>query len=161
MDIFEEKAKQYFDSLELPVEKIKESSSKTPDFEGERVLIEVKSISPQELEGLHKDSTYNAIKSNLQNAARKFRDYDPAGKKDHIVIVFSENIIKEDIYSVWTGESSPNVPHKIFPSGMLLSKEHKKYIDAVVWFKNHTNDKPGYIWSKKKSIKNYFSEILN
>lgn len=159
MNIFEKSTKKYFDSIGLTIEKIKESKNKTPDFEGGEILVEVKAIHPQELEGVHKDLTYNTIKNNLQDAARKFRDYDPDDKKDHTVVIFSENIISEDIYSVWTGEFSPNVPHRIFSSGMLLSKKHKEYIDAVIWFENHTTNKPRYVWGKKKSIKSYFPNL--
>lgn len=159
MNIFEKKTKEYFDSIGLTVDKIQESANKTPDFKGKEVLIEVKAIRPQELEDVQKDSTYNTIKNNLQDAARKFRDYDPVDKKDHIVIIFSENIIAEDIYSVWTGEFSPDVPHRIFPSGMVLSQKHKKHIDAVAWFIDHKSSHPKYIWSKKKSIKKYFPNL--
>lgn len=104
MNLTETRTKEYFDSHRIFLTKIPEAGHKTPDFEGGEILVEVKQIVPEEKEGLNPDSTYNAIKNNLKDAARKFREYDPEHKKKHIVVIFSGDIIKEDIFSVWTGE---------------------------------------------------------
>lgn len=159
MNIFEDTIKKYFGSVGISIDRIPEGKNKTPDFEGKEILVEVKAIRPQELEGVQKDSTYNAIKNNLQDAARKFREYDPKNKKNHIVVIFSEDIIANDIFSVWTGEFAPDIPHRIFPSGMLLSKNHRKYIDAIVWFKKLSDTAPKHIWATSNKIRKYFSKV--
>lgn len=154
----EKKTKEYFESNGFTLSKIIEQKNKTPDFEGNGVLVEVKEVTPLEVEGLQKDSTYNAIKNNLQNAARKFKDYDSKHFKKHIVIIFSDNILKDDIYSVWTGSFSPNIPDRIFPSGMLLSNNHKEHIDAVAWFRKLSDLAPKHVWAISDSIKRFFPE---
>ena len=154
----EKKTKEYFDSNGFELLKITEQQKKTPDFEGDEILVEVKEIKPFETGGLQRDSTYNAIKNNLQDSAKKFRDYDLGHHKTHIVIIFSDDIVKDDIFSVWTGSFSPNIPDKIFRSGMLLSNEHKKHIDAVVWFKKLSDSAPKFVWAVNNSIKRFFSE---
>ena len=161
VNVFEDKVKDYFDSIGINLAKVPESSIKTPDFEGQELLVEVKSIEPQELEGVHNDSTYNAAKNNLQDASRKFRDYDSSHNKHHLVVVFSADIIADDIFSVWTGSFTPSIPDKIFPSGMLLSEKHKKHIDAVVWFKSVSDSKPQHIWLASDSLKEYFVGLFD
>lgn len=161
MNPTETKTKEYFDSYEIFIEKIPESNNKTPDFEGQEILVEVKEVKPEEKEGLNPDSTYNAIKNNLKDAARKFREYDPEYKKKHIVVIFSEDIIREDIYSVWTGNWSPDEPAKIFKGGMLLSSDHKEHIDAIAWFKKASDRIPAFVWAMNNDIKKYFPSILN
>ena len=58
---------RYFKKSGFSLAKIPETSTKTPDFEGDNILVEVKKIDPEEKEGLHKDSTYNAVKNNLKD----------------------------------------------------------------------------------------------
>lgn len=154
----EKKTKEYFESSGFTLSKIVEQKSKTPDFEGNEVLVEVKEVTPLEIEGLQKDSTYNAIKNNLQDAARKFRDHDSEHLKKHIVVIFSDNILKDDIYCVLTGSFSQNIPDRIFPSGMLLSKNHKEHIDAVAWFEKLADLAPKFVWAMDNSIQHFFPE---
>lgn len=156
----EKKTKEYFEQNGFKVLKITEQKKKTPDFEGDEILVEVKNVMPLQVDGLHNDSTYNAIKNNLQNSARKFRDYDQGHLKIHIVIIFSEDIVENDIFSVWTGSFSPNIPNRIFRSGMLLSNEHKNHIDAVAWFKKLSDLAPKHVWALKDSVKRFFPETL-
>ena len=158
----EKRTQEYFESNGFKLFKIPEQRKKTPDFESDEILVEVKEVSPLEIEGLQNDSTYNAIKNNLQDSARKFRDYDLKHLKKHIVVMFSEDILKDDIYSVWTGSFSPNNPQKILPSGMLLSIEHKKHIDGIVWFKKLSDLAPKHIWAtnKNNSIKCFFPKLF-
>lgn len=156
----EKRTKEYFESNGFVLLKITERKSKTPDFEGNEILVEVKKVTPHKTECLQKDSTYNAIKNNLQDAAKKFRDYDLNHSKKHIVIIFSEDILEIDIYSVWTGKFSPEIPDRIFPSGMLLSSKHKKHIDAIFWFKKLSDPVPKHVWVTSNSIKHYFPETL-
>lgn len=153
-------AKQYFEHNGILLSKVPETTSKTPDFEGEAILVEVKSVMPKEIEGLSIASTYNALKNNLQDSARKFRSYDSEHFKSHIVIVYSEEITKDDIYSVWTGEWSPEHKDKIFASGMLLSKIHKKQIDAIAWFKKGADSYPRYVWATNEDLRRYFPETI-
>lgn len=148
----ENRAKEYFESNGFELSKITERKSKTPDFEGNEILVEVKKVTPHKTECLQKDSTYNAIKNNLQDAAKKFRDYDSKHLKKHIVIIFSEDILKIDIYSVWTGKLSPEIPDRIFPSGMLLSNDHKEHIDTIVWFKKLSDVIPKHVWVTSNSF---------
>lgn len=155
----EEKTKNYFYSNGFPLKFITESSKKTPDFEGEEILVEVKKVSPQELEGEQPDTTYNAVKNNLKNAARKFREYDPGHSKRHIVVIFSSEIISEDIFSVWTGRFSPKNPRRFLRGGMILSREHRKQIDAVAWFKSLQSSKPTHVWNADDIVKKYFPDM--
>lgn len=159
MNSTENSAKRYFGISGFPLSKIKETNSKTPDFEGEKILVEVKQVDPVEVEGLSSDSTYNAVKNNLRDAARKFRAYDPGHSKKHIVIVYSDEIVRDDIYSVWTGEWSPEHRDKIFKGGMLLSGDHRQHIDAIVWFKNEADKAPRHVWAVSEDLKQYFPEI--
>lgn len=161
MDKFEKKTEEYFASNRFLMSRVPEGNKKTPDFENENILVEVKSIKPQELEGLHKDSTYNAIKNNLRDAARKFRDYDPKHTRKHIVVVYSSEIVKDDIYSVWTGEWSPEHRDRIFKGGMLLSDDHKKHIDGVAWFKKETDQSPKHVWVVSEDMRQYFPETIH
>lgn len=158
MNITENSTKKYFERSGFPVNRIPETNSKTPDFEGTTILVEVKQITPKEVEGLSNDSTYNAIKNNLRDAARKFRAYDPNHSKAHIVIVYSDEIVRDDIYSVWTGEWSPDHRDRIFRGGMLLSKDHKEYIDAVAWFRKEADKAPQHVWATSNGLKQYFPE---
>jgi len=158
MNSTEAKAKQYFERSGFPINKIPEADTKTPDFEGEGVLVEVKQITPDEVEGISNDSTYNALKNNLRDAARKFRTYDPNHAQKHIVVVYSEEIVRDDIYSVWTGEWSPEHRDRIFKGGMLLSNSHKQYIDAIAWFKKTVDGAPTYVWAVTDDIRQYFPE---
>lgn len=151
-DKTEKKTEEYFALKGTPITKIPETINKTPDCEGEKILVEVKKITPKYVEGMHKDPTYNAIKSDLQNAARKFRAYDPKHNKKHIVVIFSCDIIKEDIFSVWTGYLSPHDPIRPFKGGMLLSGNHKKYINEIIWFENVSDTKPRFIWYSEKVV---------
>lgn len=155
----ETSTKQYFERSGFPVNKIPEADTKTPDFEGVGILVEVKQITPDEVDGLSNDSTYNALKNNLRDAARKFRSYDPNHAKKHIVAVYSDEIVRDDIYSVWTGEWSPEHRDRIFKGGMLLSNDHKQHIDAIVWFRKTTNEAPTYVWGTTNEIRQYFPEI--
>jgi len=159
MNITEDASQKYFERAGFAINKIPETDSKTPDFEGVSILVEVKQVTPEEVEGLSNDSTYNAVKNNLRDAARKFRAYDPGHSKKHIVVVYSDEIVRDDIYSVWTGEWSPEHRDRIFKGGMLLSRDHKQYIDAIVWFKNEADKAPRYVWSVSKELKQYFPEI--
>jgi hypothetical protein len=152
----EKKTKEYFESNGFKLVKITERQKKTPDFEGGEILVEVKEVRPLETSGLQKDSTYNAIKNNLQDSAKKFRDYDLRHLKTHIVVIFSDNIIKDDIHSVWTGSFSQDIPDKIFRSGMLLSNEHKKHVDAIAWFKKLSDSAPKFVWITNDSIERFF-----
>lgn len=154
----ETSAKQYFNKNGFLLDKIQESSLKTPDFEGETILVEVKKVTPKEIDGLSKDSTYNALKNNLQDSARKFRSYDLTHTKSHIVVIYSEEIVKDDIYSVWSGEWSPEHKDRIFASGMVLSGDHKKQIDVIAWFKNEADAHPRYVWATSEESKKYFPE---
>ena len=97
MNLTEISAQKYFKKSGFSLAKIPETSTKIPDFEGDNILVEVKKIDPEEKKGLHKDSAYNAVKNNLKDASRKFRAYDPSHSRKHIVVVYSEEIIKEDI----------------------------------------------------------------
>lgn len=156
MNKTEEKTKEYFESSGISLVRIPESTGKRPDFEAQEFLVEVKEIQPEEKEGLHPDSTYNAVKNNLKDAARKFYTYDSQHKKKHIVVVFSEEIIKEDIYSVWTGEWSPDHRERIFKGGMVLSGDHRRHIDAVAWFRKKTDSKPKHVWLANENTKRFF-----
>lgn len=156
----EKRTKEYFESNGFILSKITEQKSKTPDFEGNEILVEVKEVTPLEVEGLQKDSTYNAIKNNLQDSAKKFRDYDSKHFKKHVVIIFSDDILKDDIYSVLTGSFSPNIPDRIFPSGMLLSKNHKEHIDGVAWFRKLSDPAPKFVCAINNSIQHFFPETL-
>jgi|GEM_PF-3495202 len=149
----------YFRKSIITLNKISESETKTPDFEGDEILVEVKQVAPNEVEGLSNDSTYNALKNNLRDAARKFRAYDSNHDKKHIVVVYSDEIVKDDIYSVWTGEWSPEHRDRIFKGGMLLSKDHKNHIDAIAWFRKVTDKSPTHVWAVNKGLKQYFPEI--
>ena len=149
----------YFRKSNLTLNRIPETNSKTPDFEGVGILVEVKQITPEEVEGLSNDSTYNAVKNNLRDAARKFRAYDPGHSKKHIVVVYSDEIVRDDIYSVWTGEWSPEHRDRIFKGGMLLSGDHRQHIDAIVWFKNEADKAPRHVWAVSEDLKQYFPEI--
>jgi len=158
----EKKTQEYFESCGYKIFKVPEQRKKTPDFENDEILVEVKEVSPLEVGGLQNDSTYNAIKNNLQNSANKFRDYDFKHFKKHFVIIFSNDITKDDIFSVWTGSFSPNNPQKILSSGMLLSNEHKQHIDGVVWFKKLSDLVPKFVWAtdKNNSIKCFFPSLF-
>lgn len=151
--------KKYFDHSGILLNKVSESGSKTPDFEGTEILVEVKQISSEEVEGLSNDSTYNALKNNLRDAARKFRAYDPNRDKKHIVVVYADEIVRDDIYSVWTGEWSPEHRDRIFKGGMLLSNDHKQHIDAIAWFRKTTDAAPTHVWATTNEIRQYFPEI--
>jgi hypothetical protein len=159
MNATEISAQKYFKRSGFPLVKIPETNTKTPDFKGDAILVEVKQISPEEIEGISNDSTYNAIKNNLKDSSRKFRAYDSDHSKKHIVVVYSEEIIKEDIYSVWTGEWSPTIRDRIFKGGMLLSGSHKQHIDAVAWFERASDSAPKYVWAINGDLKQYFPEI--
>ena len=159
MNSTEAKAKQYFERSGFPINKIPEADTKTPDFEGTSILVEVKQITPEEVEGLSNDSTYNAVKNNLKDASRKFRAYDPHHLKHHIVTIFSEEIVKDDIYSVWTGEWSREHRDRIFKGGMLLSNTHKGHIDAIAWFEKDSDNQPRFVWAMSEDLKQYFPEI--
>ena len=152
----EQKTKKYFKMRGFALERIPEGTKKTPDFGNGEFLVEVKQIAPLEEEGLHQDSTYNAIKNNLRDSARKFYSFDPEHKRKHIVIVFSDEIIKEDIHSVWTGEWSPDIRKRIFRGGMVLSGEHRRHIDAIAWFRNISDSIPKHIWLVDDKTKVYF-----
>jgi hypothetical protein len=160
MNLTETNAKLYFKKSGHPVKKIPESETKTPDFDGGDFLVEVKQINPR-VEELSKDSTFNTVKNSLQDAARKFRAYDPKHSKKHIVVVYSSEIVKDDIFSVWTGEWSPEHRDRIFKGGMLLSAEHKKHIDAVTWFENETDQSPRHVWAVSDDIRLYFPETIH
>lgn len=153
------KTKKYFERSGFPINKIPETDSKTPDFEGTSILVEVKQITPEEVEGLSNDSTYNAVKNNLRDAARKFRAHDSDHSKKHIVVIYSDEIVRDDIYSVWTGEWSPEHRNRIFRGGMLLSSDHKQHIDTIVWFKKETDKVPRHVWAVSDDLKQYFPEI--
>lgn len=159
MNTTETSTKKYFERFGFLVNKIPETNSKTPDFEGTTILVEVKQITPEEVEGLSNDSTYNTVKNNLKDASRKFRAYDPHHLKQHIVTIFSEEIVKDDIYSVWTGEWSPEHRDRIFKGGMLLSKTHKEHIDAIAWFGKDSDNQPRFVWAMSEDLKQYFPEI--
>lgn len=152
-------AQKYFERSGFRLIKIPETDTKTPDFEGDNILVEVKQIAPEEVEGLSNDSTYNAVKNNLRDAAKKFRAYDPGHSKKHIVVVYSDGIVKDDIYSVWTGEWSPEHRDRIFKGGMLLSNNHKEHIDAIAWFEKDSDSKPRFVWAMSEDLKQYFPEI--
>ena len=156
MNATELKTKEYFETRRIPLTKISESAQMTPDFEGEEILVEVKEVKPEEKEGLHKDSTYNAIKNNLKNAAKKFSSYDVRHKKRHTVVIFSDDIITDDIYSVWTGEWSPKNRERIFRGGMVLSRSHRAQIDAVVWFKKISDREPKHVWRVSEDVDKFF-----
>jgi len=158
MNLTEAKTQQYFERSGFLISKILETNSKTPDFEGVGILVEVKQVTPEEVEGLSNDSTYNALKNNLRDAARKFRAYDPSHAKKHIVVVYSEEIVGDDIYSVWTGEWSPELKDRIFKGGMLLSGDHKQYVDAIAWFKKEADKAPRHVWAASNHLKQYFPE---
>ncbi len=160
MNKTEEKTKEYFEASGISLVRIAETTGKTPDFEAQKFLVEVKEIQPEEKEGLHPDSTYNAVKNNLKDAANQFYSYDPQYKKKHIVVVFSEEIIKENIYSIWTGELSPARREGIFKGGMVLSRDHRRYIDAVVWFRRITDSKPKHIWLADENTKRFFFGVI-
>lgn len=149
----------YFRRSGFPIVRIPETKTKTPDFEGDEIIVEVKQVAPEKVEGLTNDSIYNALKNNLRDAARKFRTYDPDHTKTHIVAVYSDEIVRDDIYSVWTGEWSPEHKDRIFKGGMLLSNDHKQYIDAIVWFKETADKAPAYVWATTNEIRQYFPEI--
>lgn len=159
MNVTETNTKKYFERSGFPVSKIPETNAKTPDFEGVNILVEVKQIMPEEVEGLGNDSTYNAVKNNLRDAARKFRAYDPGHDKKHIVVVYADEIVRDDIYSVWTGEWSPEHRDRIFKGGMLLSNDHKQHIDAIAWFRKNTDAAPTHVWATTNEIRHYFPEI--
>jgi len=159
MNTTEDASQKYFMRSGFPISKILETESKTPDFEGVGILVEVKKIDPEEKEGLSNDSTYNAVKNNLKDASRKFRAYDPYHLKQHIVTIFSEEIIQDDIYTVWTGEWSPEYRDRIFKGGVLLSNKHKEHIDAIAWFEKDSDSKPRFIWVMSEDLKQYFPEI--
>lgn len=157
MNTTELHTQNYFTSSGFALTKIPERDTKTPDFEGEDILVEVKQITPEEVEGLSNDSTYNAVKNNLRDAARKFRAYDSSHSKRHIVIVYSDEIVRDDIYSVWTGEWSPEHKDRIFRGGMLLSSDHKQHIDAIAWFESQSDQRPKFVWITGEELKGYFS----
>ena len=157
MNTTELHTQNYFTSSGFALTKIPERDTKTPDFEGEDILVEVKQITPEEVEGLSNDSTYNAVKNNLRDAARKFRAYDSSHSKKHIVIVYSDEIVRDDIYSVWTGEWSPEHKDRIFRGGMLLSSDHKQHIDAIAWFESQSDQRPKFVWITSEELKGYFS----
>ena len=159
MNTTELHTQNYFTTSGFTLIKIPETDVKTPDFEGGGILVEVKKITPEEIEGLSNDSTYNAVKNNLRDAARKFRAYDPHHLKRHIVAIFSEEIVKDDIYTVWTGEWSPEHRDRIFKGGMLLSNAHKEHIDAIAWFEKDFDNQPRFIWAMSEDLKQYFPEI--
>lgn len=159
MNATEIHAQKYFERLGFRLLKIHETNTKTPDFEGGGILVEVKQITPEEVEGLSNDSTYNAIKNNLRDAARKFRDYDPDHDKWHIVVVYTDEIVRDDVYSVWTGEWSPEHRDRIFKGGMLLSNDHKQHIDAIAWFRKVTDKTPAHVWVMSEDLKQYFPGI--
>jgi len=161
MNQSEDNAYKYFFRTKHIINRVSETDMKTPDFEGEEILVEVKQVDPAEVEGLSNDSTYNALKNNLRDAARKFRAYDPNHAKKHIVVVYSGEIVKDDIYSVWTGEWSPEHRDRIFKGGMLLSGDHKQHIDAIAWFKNETDKAPRHVWAVSEDLKQYFPEMSN
>ncbi len=158
MNTTETSTKKYFDRVGFPLTRVPEGNVKTPDFEGDGILVEVKQIAPEEVEGLSNDSTYNAIKNNLRDAARKFRAYDLNHSKVHIVVVYSDEIVRDDIYSVWTGEWSPDHRDRIFRGGMLLSKDHKEHIDAVAWFRKEADKAPQHVWAVSNDLRQYFPE---
>jgi len=182
MDEFEEKTKEYFDSNGFPIEKIEKGVAKTPDFEGDRILIEVKSVQPQKFEvwleseseeeleqdmieseeklkEVPNDSTYNTVNHSLQQAARQFRAHDPEHIKKHLVVIFSKDVVRDDVYSVWTGKYSPDISTKFLRGGMMLSGEHRKHIDAVAWFKNVAFSAPVCVWLASNEAKKYFPEV--
>lgn len=159
MNPTEVSTQKYFEKSGFPLTRIPESNIKTPDFTGDNILVEVKKIDPEGKEGLSNDSTYNAVKNNLKDASRKFRAYDPHHLKQHIVTIFSEEIIKDDIYTVWTGEWSPEHRDRIFKGGMLLSNKHKEHIDAIAWFEKDSDSKPQFVWAMSEDLKQYFPEI--
>ena len=159
MNITEDSSQKYFKRSGFSISKIPETNSKTPDFDGVSILVEVKQIIPDDAEGLGNDSTYNAVKNNLRDAARKFRAYDPDHSKKHIVVVYSDEIVRDDIYSVWTGEWSPEHKGRIFNGGMLLSGDHRQHIDAIVWFKNEADKAPRHVWAVSVDMRQYFPEI--
>lgn len=156
MNTTELHAQNYFTASGFALIKIPERDIKTPDFEGKNILVEVKQIAPEEVEGLSNDSTYNAVKNNLRDAARKFRAFDPGHSKKHIVVVYSDEIVRDDIYSVWTGEWSPEHKDRIFKGGMLLSNDHKQHIDAIAWFESQSDKKPKFVWIASEELKDYF-----
>ena len=159
MNPTEAKTKKYFEKSGFHLIRIPESDTKTPDFTGDRILVEVKKIVPEERECLSNDSTYNAVKNNLKDASRKFRAYDPHHSKKHLVIIYSEEIVKDDIYSVWTGEWSREHRDRIFKGGMLLSSSHKEHIDAIAWFEKDSDNQPRFVWAMGEDLKQYFPEI--
>lgn len=149
---------KYFERSGHLINKVPETDSKTPDFEGIGILVEVKQITPEEVEGLSNDSTYNAVKNNLRDVARKFRAYDPDHDKKHIVVIYSNEIVRDDIYSVWTGEWSPEHKDRVFKGGMLLSEKHKQHIDAIAWFRKEVDKVPQYVWAVSDDLKQYFPD---
>lgn len=159
MNLTEISTQQYFKRFGVVINKVPETNIKTPDFENSNILVEVKQITPEEIEEESNDSTYNAVKNNLKDAARKFRAYDPHHLKRHIVTIFSQEIVKDDIYTVWTGEWSPEHRDRIFKGGMLLSNNHKEHIDAIAWFEKDSDSKPRFVWAMSEDLKQYFPEI--
>jgi hypothetical protein len=158
MNSTEVSTQKYFERSGYLINKVPETDSKTPDFEGIGILVEVKQVTPEEVEGLSNDSTYNAVKNNLRDAARKFRAYDADHGKKHIVVIYSNEIVRDDIYSVWTGEWSPEHKDRVFKGGMLLSGKHKQHIDAIAWFRKEVDKAPQYVWAVSDDLKQYFPD---
>lgn len=159
MNVSESNTFTYFLKSGYPLTKINKICVKTPDFEGTELLVEVKKVSPERIEGLSNDSTYNAIKNSLKRSSNQFESYDPGLKKWHIVVIYSRDIISDDIYSVWTGEWSQEYRIKCFKSGMVLSNSRKQYIDAIAWFKKESDPSPKFVWAVNEHLRRYFPEI--
>lgn len=157
MNQTETKTKEYFKSIGISLTKISEGIRKTPDFKGKEILVEVKEILPQELEGLQGDTTYNAVKNSLKDAAEKFDQYDSKHNKKHIIIIFfSEENGYKDIEAVCIGRIHPLI---YLRGGMTLSNHHQKHIDAIFWFEEKTDSKPKKVLFFDNITKKYFEKI--
>ncbi len=155
LDKFEERTRVYFEEKGIYLKRIGCDSKKTPDFENSYCLVETKHYDGKEKisDTIEFDPTFNAILGHCEKAAKQFEAYDPSHKKIHLLTLFSSELEKEDILSVFSGCLIPGIQNiswkKLEPR---LSLRYSEQIDAILLFRTIDSSKP-IIYSKDRGHK--------
>src|SRR4051812_40607538 len=91
--------KEYFENKGLVPKKIKESDTKTPDFEvySEDNLLfyrEEKTLEYDDFVGEKNDSSRNAISSHIKKAQEQFEQVNPDHKYPNVLVINNYNTLK-------------------------------------------------------------------
>lgn len=161
----EENVKRYFENLGFKVNKIKESSDKTPDFvvfnKEERVFYcEEKTLEYDDFEGVKHDPTYNSISAHIHEATKQFLSVNPNHDIPNVLVFTNLDSMSDiqDLFITTTGKTmlDDGELFKMRNVGRIVYDLDQ--IDLYLWFDNNSFIK--YVLGKSNRFGNILRQMF-